>query len=67
MQINETEDAKPVLVYIHGGAFVHYTGSSMFFGPAYLMDHDIVVVTFNYRLGTFGKFKGIIGLMMSSL
>lgn len=46
---------KPVLVYIHGGA--NYLGSSNSendVGPDYLMDHDIVLVTMNYRLGALG-------------
>ncbi|CAG9860255.1 unnamed protein product [Phyllotreta striolata] len=44
----------PVLLWIHGGAFV--TGSAVFgeTGPKYIMDQDIVVVTTNYRLGAFG-------------
>lgn len=29
-------------------------GSSYIYGPEYLMDHSMVVVTFNYRLGPFG-------------
>lgn len=41
----------PVLVYIHGGVFRMRSGDA---GPHYFMDHDIVFVTFNYRLGIFG-------------
>lgn len=37
----------PVLVYIHGGFFMVLSGSN--FGPLYFMDHDVVIVTFNYR------------------
>lgn len=50
-----SENNKPVLVYIHGGA--NYLGSSnseQDTGPDYLMDHDIVLVTINYRLGALG-------------
>lgn len=41
------------MVYIHGGDFVH--GSSNTF-PAHIMAafYDVVVVTFNYRLGALG-------------
>lgn len=42
----------PVLVFIHGGFFM--SGSGGYYGPRYLMDHDIILVTFNYRLGPFG-------------
>lgn len=44
----------PVMVYIHGGAFVHGSSHSKKFGPEYLIDKDIVLVTFNYRLNIFG-------------
>jgi carboxylesterase type B len=44
------------MVWIHGGGF--FTGSGNgetdFYGPHYLMDKDIILVTINYRLGTFG-------------
>ncbi len=42
------------MVYIHGGAFIMGGGASYFFGPDYLIDHDVILVTFNYRLGAFG-------------
>ncbi|XP_050498647.1 juvenile hormone esterase-like [Diabrotica virgifera virgifera] len=44
----------PVLLWIHGGAFVFEAATIDYFGPKYLMDAGIVVVTFNYRLGPFG-------------
>lgn len=43
---------KPVIVFIHGGAF--NAGTAKNYGPEYLIDRDIVLVTFNYRLGAFG-------------
>ncbi|XP_043225314.1 juvenile hormone esterase-like [Amphibalanus amphitrite] len=46
----------PVMVWIHGGAFTLGSGDSDFYGPDYLMDEDVVLVTFNYRLGPFGFF-----------
>lgn len=42
----------PVLVWIHGGGFS--SGSSGGFGPKFLVRHDIIVVTINYRLGPYG-------------
>jgi carboxylesterase type B len=45
---------RAVMVYIHGGAFIMGGGASYFFGPNYLLENDIVLVTFNYRLGAFG-------------
>ncbi|XP_043247663.1 carboxylesterase 1E-like [Amphibalanus amphitrite] len=44
----------PVMVYIHGGGFFFGDGDAETHGPEYLMDEDVVVVTFNYRLGVFG-------------
>jgi para-nitrobenzyl esterase len=43
---------KPVMVYIHGGAFL--TGESDDYGPRRLLGRDVVVVTINYRLGALG-------------
>ena len=44
---------RPVLVWVHGGAFVG--GSGALYGGAPLASlGDIVVVTINYRLGVFG-------------
>lgn len=45
---------RPVMVYIHGGAFISGSGDSNFFGPSYFMKDNVVVVTLNYRLGAFG-------------
>ncbi|XP_047993907.1 esterase FE4-like [Leguminivora glycinivorella] len=42
----------PVLVYIHGGAFIRGTAPTS--GMDYLLKHDITVVTFNYRIGVLG-------------
>nr|ADR73026.1 putative acetylcholinesterase 1 [Laodelphax striatellus] len=45
---------KAVMVWIHGGGFVFGSGSGSIYGPDFLIDHNIVLVTFNYRLGAFG-------------
>ncbi|XP_063223685.1 venom carboxylesterase-6-like [Bacillus rossius redtenbacheri] len=44
----------PVMVWFHGGGWVSGAGTSQFYGPTFLMDHDIVLVTVNYRLGPLG-------------
>ena len=53
----EDDDLKPVMVYIHGGGFVHGSGNGEtdFIGPGYFMDRELVLVTFNYRLGVLGN------------
>ncbi|XP_039294585.1 acetylcholinesterase isoform X2 [Nilaparvata lugens] len=45
---------KAVMVWIHGGGFVFGSGSPSIYGPDFLIQHNIVLVTFNYRLGAFG-------------
>ncbi|MFZ0640414.1 MAG: carboxylesterase family protein [Candidatus Acidiferrales bacterium] len=46
---------RPVLFYIHGGAFVQGSGSAPDFdGTNLALNGDLVVVTINYRLGVFG-------------
>ncbi|KAJ8952068.1 hypothetical protein NQ318_010978 [Aromia moschata] len=43
-----------VMVFIYGGAFVSGNSTYKVVGPDYLLDEDIVFVSFNYRLGIFG-------------
>lgn len=46
---------RPVMVWIHGGGFVVGSGSSELYDGANLARNgDVVVVTFNYRLGVLG-------------
>lgn len=51
----ESEDKPlPVMVFIHGGAFLFGSGNSDCYSPEYLLQEGVVVVTLNYRLGTLG-------------
>ncbi len=46
---------RPVMVWIHGGAFYMGSGSQpLYNGTSFAQLHDLVVVTINYRLGVFG-------------
>ena len=60
MHINVfTKDLKPatpyaVMVFIYGGAFKTGSSSTENYGPDFLLKHDVILVTFNYRLGAFG-------------
>ena len=47
----------PVIFCIHGGAFIQGSGNSDFYGPEYLLQHNVVVVTCNYRIGALGKIE----------
>lgn len=58
---------RPVMVWIHGGAFAIGSGG----GPMYKGEHlarlgDVVVVTINYRLGSFG-FLNLRGTVQGSV
>lgn len=44
----------PVMVYIHGGGFVSGRKATTDLSPKFLIRHDVIVVTINYRLGTYG-------------
>lgn len=49
------DSRRPVLVWIHGGAFTMGSGSQPFYDGRLLSSRgDVVVVTINYRLGVFG-------------
>lgn len=54
----EPEDEKrPVMVYIHGGSFIFGGGADIWYGvdgSELSRSGNVVVVTFNYRLGAFG-------------
>ncbi|XP_018786077.1 PREDICTED: venom carboxylesterase-6 [Bactrocera latifrons] len=52
---HEPNVKKPVIVFIHPGGFYALSGQSKnFAGPQYFMDRNILLVTFNYRLGSLG-------------
>lgn len=45
---------RPVVIFIHPGGLYVGSGSSKNFGANYLLEEELVLVTFNYRLGFFG-------------
>jgi para-nitrobenzyl esterase len=48
------EGKRPVLVWLHGGAFLFGAGHQGVYDGTRLAKRDCVVVTINYRLGAFG-------------
>ena len=48
-------DGKPVMVWVHGGAYIFGAASQpLYDGTALTAGGDVVVVTVNYRVGAFG-------------
>ena len=48
--------SKSVMVWIFGGGYVAGTSSSTLYKPDYLLEKDVVYVSFNYRLGALGNY-----------
>ena len=48
---------RAVMFWIHGGAFVGGSGDDFIYGPGSLVREDVVIVTINYRLSSFGFFS----------
>lgn len=49
-----SEKPLPVMVFIHGGGYRSGSGNENMYGPDFLVNHDVVLVTINYRLEAFG-------------
>lgn len=50
----KSDEKLPVMFWIHGGGFYDWSGNDQLFGPDFLIEKRIILVTFNYRLGLFG-------------
>ncbi|XP_064072385.1 uncharacterized protein LOC113400940 [Vanessa tameamea] len=44
----------PVMVWIHGGGFLSGSGNDDMYGPEFIVNKDVILVTINYRLGALG-------------
>ncbi|KAG6447804.1 hypothetical protein O3G_MSEX005198 [Manduca sexta] len=44
----------PVMVWLYGGSFRRGFGGRVMFGPDFLVRHDVILVTVNYRVGPYG-------------
>lgn len=51
---HKTNNTLPVMVYLHGGDFGIGSSSPVFYNPQYLISHNVIVVTVNYRLNVYG-------------
>ncbi|XP_036141337.1 esterase E4 [Monomorium pharaonis] len=45
---------RPVMVWIHGGGFRLGSGDASVYGPDFIVQKDVILVTLNYRLGALG-------------
>lgn len=52
--LNNPAAKLPVMVFIHGGAFVLGSGGSPIYNGSALAQNGVIVVTLNYRLGALG-------------
>ncbi|KAJ8718216.1 hypothetical protein PYW07_006146 [Mythimna separata] len=52
--VEPSDSLRPVMVFIHGGGFRDGSGSPFIYGPKYLVKHEVILVTFNYRLEILG-------------
>ncbi|XP_055308597.1 esterase B1-like [Sitodiplosis mosellana] len=43
-----------VLFFVHGGGFMDGSGDEYFYGPDFIVEKGIILVTINYRLGPLG-------------
>ncbi|XP_057330625.1 esterase E4-like isoform X2 [Microplitis mediator] len=53
MELNPSE-AKAVMFFIHPGNFSFGSGSDELYGPDFIVEKDVVLVTINYRVGILG-------------
>lgn len=51
---NEIRSLLPVMVFIHGGGFRDGSGGPLMYGPNYLVEKGVILVTLNYRLEVLG-------------
>lgn len=59
--------SKAVMVWIHGGAYIFGDSLQSTYGPDFILGEDVILVTFNYRLGALGKIYYISYLCIFSL
>lgn len=45
------------MAFVYGGGFKFGQTNQSIYGPDYLLEHNVIVVSFNYRVGAFGKTK----------
>lgn len=54
LAIRKSNRKLTVIFFIHGGGFATGSGNNFLYGPDFLLEQDVILVTLNYRLGAFG-------------
>jgi carboxylesterase type B len=52
LSLGDSTAKRPVLVWVHGGAFIF--GGAILYDPSYILEQDVVLVIVQYRLNIFG-------------
>ena len=45
-----SEEPLPVMIWVHGGSYRGGSGGTWWYGPEYLLDSGVILITLNYRL-----------------
>lgn len=48
------EKKTPVMIYLYGGGFMHGSCGPEIYGPDYILQNNVILVTINYRVGVLG-------------
>uniref|UniRef100_A0A1B6G0C0 Carboxylic ester hydrolase n=1 Tax=Cuerna arida TaxID=1464854 RepID=A0A1B6G0C0_9HEMI len=51
---SSTSSKLPVMAFIHGSGYFESSSSSLMYGPDFIVHEQVILVTFNYRLGAAG-------------
>lgn len=54
LQHPKSKEPLPVMFFLHGGGFASGAGNEVLYGPEFLLDEDVILVSGNYRLGALG-------------
>lgn len=48
------------MFWIYGGGFINGAATFNMYGPHYILEHEVIVVSVNYRVGALGEKKNYI-------
>lgn len=59
-KLEDSQQNYPVMVHLHGGGWITGSAHTLMYGPKFLLDHDIILVTVNYRYSKRGENAAVI-------